>query len=111
MENFTIPLSEESYDLTKQFFWNLIRIRYDWTLPILYVGILLIFNMPFLAKMGDFVSLRHTHIRNITSILLKEVSKDERVEPQLHQLTGKYHQHSTAAGNEVRLDISARGFR
>ena len=29
MENFKIPLSKESYDLTKQFFWNLILIRYD----------------------------------------------------------------------------------
>ena len=28
----TIPLSEEGYDLTKQLFWDLIRIRYDWTL-------------------------------------------------------------------------------
>ena len=33
-----------------------------------------------------------------------------RVEPQLQQLTGEYLQHSTVAGNEVRLDISARGF-
>ena len=64
---------------------------------------------PFLKK-GGFVSLRHNRIRNITSILLKEVCKDVRVEPQLQQLTGEYLQHSTAAGNEVRLDISARGF-
>ena len=33
-----------------------------------------------------------------------------KVEPQLQQLTREYLQHSTAAGNEVRLDISARGF-
>ena len=110
MENFKIPLSEESYDLTKRFFWNLILIRYDWTLPIVYVGISLIFRMPFVAKIGRFVSLRHTHIRNITSILLKEVCEDVRVELQLQQLTGKYHQHSIAAGHEVKLDISARGF-
>ena len=32
------------------------------------------------------------------------------MEPQLQQLTGEYLKHSTAAGNEVRLDISARGF-
>ena len=110
MENFKIPLSEESYDLTKRFFWNLILIRYDWTLPIVYVGISLIFRMPFVAKIGRFVSLRHTHIRNITSILLKEVCEDVRVELQLQQLTGKYHQHSIGAGHEDKLDISARGF-
>ena len=28
----TLPLSEEGYDLTKQLFWGLIRIRYEWTL-------------------------------------------------------------------------------
>ena len=28
----TIPHSEDSYDLTKQLFWDLIRIRYGWTL-------------------------------------------------------------------------------
>ena len=66
--------------------------------------------MPFLAKIGGFVSLRITHIRNITSILLKEVCKNVRVELQLQQLTGKYYQHSTAAGNEVRVDISTREF-
>ena len=33
-----------------------------------------------------------------------------RVEPQLQQLTGEYLQNSTAASNEVRLDISAPGF-
>ena len=32
------------------------------------------------------------------------------MEPQLQQITGEYLQHSTAAGNEVRLDVSARGF-
>ena len=66
--------------------------------------------MSFLEKRGGFVSLRHNHIRSITSILLKEVCKDVRVEPQLQQITGEYIQHSTAAGNEVRHDISAREF-
>ena len=28
----TIPLSEEGYDLTKQLLWDLIRMRYGWTL-------------------------------------------------------------------------------
>ena len=28
----TIPHSEDSYDLTKQLFWDLIRVRYRWTL-------------------------------------------------------------------------------
>ena len=110
----TIPLSEEGYDLTKQLFWDLIRIRYRWTLT----------RLPFYWECGNkfdvqhalsckkegFVSLRHNHIRNITSILLKDVCKDVRLEPQLQQITGEFLQLLTAVGNKVRLDISARGF-
>ena len=110
----TIPLSEEGYDLTKQLFWDLIRIRYGWTLTRLpsncECGNKFDVQHALSCKKGGFVSLRHNHIRNITSILLKEVCKDVRVEPQLQQLTGEYLQHSTAAGNEVRLGVSARGF-
>ena len=109
----TIPLSEEGYDLTKQLFWDLIRVSYDWTLTRLpsscECDIKFDIQHVLSCKKGSFVSLRHNHIRNITSILLKEVCKDVRVEPQLQQLTGEYFQLSTAAGNEVRLDDSARG--
>ena len=72
--------------------------------PIVNVALSLIFSMSFFCKKRGFASSRHNHIRNITSILLKEVCKDVRVEPQLQQLTGEYLQHSTAAGSEVRLD-------
>ena len=109
-----IPLSEEGYDLTKQLFWELIRIKYGWILTRLLsnceCGNKFDVQHALSCKKGGFVSLRHNHIRNITSILLKEVCKDVRVEPQLQQLTGEYLQHSTAAGNEVRIDISTRGF-
>ena len=49
-------------------------------------------------------------MRNITSSLLSEVCKDVRVEPQLQTLTGESFALSTATGNEVRLDVCARGF-
>ena len=78
--------------------------------PVVNVAVSVISSMPCLAKIGCFVSLRHIHTRNITSILLKEICKDLRVEPQLQQLTGEYLQNSTPAGNEVRFVISACGF-
>ena len=62
------------------------------------------------CKKGGFVSLRHNHIRNSTASFLTEVCKDVRVEPLLQQLTGKSLRNHTARGNEVRLDICARGF-
>ena len=49
-------------------------------------------------------------MRNITSSFLSEVFKEVRVEPQLQSLTGKPFAPSTATGNEVRLDVCARGF-
>ena len=119
----TIPLSEEGYDLTKELFWDLIRIRYGWTLTRLpsncECGNKFDVQHVLSCKYGGgggggggggFVSLQHNHISNIPWILFKEVCKDVRVEPQLQQITSEYLQHSTAAGNEVRLDISALGF-
>ena len=68
-------------------------------------------NMLCLArKVAGFVSLRHNLDRNITSSLLSEVYKDVRVEPQLQPLVGESFAPSTATGNEVRLDVCARGF-
>ena len=64
----TIPLSEEGYDLTKQLFWELIRIRYGWTLTRLpsncECGNKFDVQHALSCQKGGFVSLRHNHIRN-----------------------------------------------
>ena len=87
----TLPLSEEGYDLTKQLFWDLIRIRYGWTLTKLPAycecGKKFDLQHALSCKKGGFVSLRHNFVRDITSSLLSEVCKDVRVEPQLQRLT------------------------
>ena len=49
-------------------------------------------------------------MRIITSSLLRSVCEDVRVELQLQPLTGESFAPSTATGNEVRLDVGARGF-
>ena len=110
----TLPLPEEGYDLTKQLFWDLIRILYGWKLtkPPVYCECGEKFDLQHAlpCKKGGFVSLRHNFVRDITSSLLSEVCKDVRVEPQLQTLTGESFAPSTATGNEVRLDVCARGF-
>ena len=110
----TLPLSEEGYDLTKQLFWDLIRIRYGWILTKLPAycecGEKLDLQHALSCKKGGFVSLWHNFVRDITSSLLSEVRKDVRVEQQLQYLTGESFAPSTATGNEVRLDVCARGF-
>ena len=62
------------------------------------------------CKKGGLVSLLKNLVRYITSSLLSEVCKDVRVEPQLQPLTGESFAPSTATGNEVRVDVCARGF-
>ena len=63
----TIPLSEEGYDLTKQLFWDLIRISYGWTLTRLpsscECGIKFDIQHALSCKKGDFVSLDTTKSR------------------------------------------------
>ena len=89
----TLPILDAGYDLTKQFFWDLIRVRYGWILTRLPTncesGTKFDIQHALSCKKGGFISLRHNHLRNITATLLKEVCKDIRVEPQLQQLTGE----------------------
>ena len=69
----TLPLSEEGYDLTKQLFWDLIRIRYGWTLIKLPVycecGEKFDLQHALSWKKGGFVSLRHNFVRDITFLV------------------------------------------
>ena len=110
----TLPLSEEGYDLTKQLFWDLIRIRYGWTLtkPPAHCdcGEKFYLQHALSCKKGGFVSLRDKFSRDITSSLLSEVCNNVQVEPQLQPLTGESFAPSAATGNEVRLEAYARGF-
>ena len=72
----TIPLLEEGYDLTKHLFWDLIRIRYSWTLTRLLsnceCGSKFDIQHSLCCKKGGFVSLRDNHVINITPIVLKK---------------------------------------
>ena len=103
-----MPIKEEGYILNKQLFWDLLRIRYGWMLT----------RLPndceggaLSCKKGGFLSLRHNHLRNITSSLLQEVCKDVSVEPHLQKLSGEtFEIKTTAMGDEARLGIAAREF-
>ena len=108
----TLPIKEEGYILSKQLFWDLIRIRYGWMLTRLpnncEYGVSFDLQHALSCKKGSFVSLRHNHL---TSSLLQEVCKDVSVEPHLQKLSGETFEIKTRAmGDEARLDIAARGF-
>ena len=57
------------------------------------------------------LTLRHNHIRNVTTELLSQVTKEVKIEPALPSLTGETFEQRTANTSDyARLDISARGF-
>ena len=63
------------------------------------------------CKKGDFVSMKHNDLRDLTANMLSEVCKDIEIEPQLIPLTSEGLGSRTAnTTNEARLDIRAREF-
>ena len=110
-----IPIAEEGYDLHKELFWDLMRIRYGYHLKRLPIrcecGCFFNLQHALSCKKGGFVSLRHNELRNSIAIMLDKICKDVVVEPALQPLTGEDLPEATAiAGDDARLDIHARGF-
>ena len=63
------------------------------------------------CKKGGFVSLRHNHLRNITTYLVDQVHHDVRIQSPLQILTGEiFDSRSRKARDEAELNISGRGF-
>ena len=100
--------------MTKQQFWDHLRMRYGWQIERLPTncecGAPFDIEHALNCKKGGFVSLRHNHLRNITANLLDEICKDVKIEPMLQPITGEHLSSKTNANDEARLDVSARGF-
>ena len=81
----TLPLKEEGYSLSKQEFWDLVKIRYGWPLSRLpnmcSCGAKYDFQHSLSSKKGGFVTLRHNHLCSMTANLIDQVCHDVRVEP------------------------------
>ena len=60
---------------------------------------------------GDFPTLRHNELRDLTATLLTEVCHNVAIEPHLQPLSGEILTHRSAiTTDDARLDIRARGF-
>ena len=111
----SLPLNEFNFTLTKNEFWDGIRIRYGWAIPNLPArcacGEKFTLHHSLNCKKGGFVSQRHNEIRNLIATLLTEVCKDVEIEPVLHKLTGEeFHERTANKSDEARLDVKAKGF-
>ena len=110
-----LPLKEEGYTLNKQSFWDLIRLRFGWSLKrfpeTCECGSKFTVEHALSCKKGGFITLRHNVIRNITATALREVCHNVCVEPRLQPLSGETFQQTTSnKSDEARADICARGF-
>ena len=111
----TMPIKEEGFQIDKQSFWDLIKIRYGHQLTHLPIecscGSKFDLEHSLSCKKGGFVRIRHNTIRDLTAKMLTEVCKDVSVEPHLHPITGETLDEATAnSSDEARLEIAARGF-
>ena len=111
----TLPIRDEGFQLDKQSFWDLIKIRYGYQLSRLpndcSCGSKFDLEHALSCKKGGFVSLRHNILRNMTAKMLTETCKDVRLEPPLNPLSGEVLNETTAnSSDEARVDVAARGF-
>jgi len=106
----TIPIKEEGFNIDKNTFWDLVKVRYAKQLdrlPDICVCKSSFNIMLFLAR--KVVSSPSSTTLKHNSVLLSEVCEDA-VEPRLATITGENLPCSTIKSDETRLDISARGF-
>ena len=96
----SLPLKEKRYALSKEEFWDLVRIRYGWFIKRLPIncacGSKFNIQHALVCKKGGFVTLRHNNLRDITAALLTDVCHDVKDEPQLQQLSGELLNERTA---------------
>ena len=82
-----LPISDIGFELSKQHFWDAIRLRYEWSISNLPTtcpcGSRFSIQHSMICKKGSFVSIRHNDLRDLTADMLSEVYKDLRIEPKL----------------------------
>jgi len=108
------PMKDQGFELSKQEFWDAIRIRYNWPIDRMpstcACGSAFNVAHALSCKKGGFVSLRHNDVRDITVKMLEEVCVDVRKEPMLNELGNEDLPRHANTSREARLDISALNF-
>ena len=60
---------------------------------------------------GDFPTIHHNEIRDLTANLMTEVCHDVCMEPTLQPITGEVFMNATAIADDgARLDVAVNGF-
>ena len=100
--------------MTKQEFWDAIKIRYNWSLD--GIPSQCIYRASFdvthalSCKQGGFITLRQNEVRDITSELLDKVCVNVRKGPTLQEVNNEDLSQGGNKSKETLLDISALNF-
>ena len=110
-----LPITEHGFELSKQQFWDSVRLRYGWEIANLPTfcpcGSKFDIQHSMSCKKGGFVSIRYNDLRDLTARIVSEICKDTEIAPKLLPLSGEeLYGRTTNRSNEARLDIRARGF-
>ena len=111
-----LPLKEAGFSLNKLEFRDAIALRYDLPVPrlpdICACGNKFTRDHAMICKTGDFVSLRHNELRDLTGNMLREACRNLEVEPLLQPLTGEKLRYQTSIKEDnARLDLSALRYK
>ena len=110
-----LPLSKHGFHLSKQDFWDGLKLRYDWplydTLRTCTCGVPFTPAHAMCCQRGGFLTICHNEVRDLVGYLLSEVCHSVAIEPQLAPLSGEvFSVASTNTADDARADVRARGF-
>ena len=89
-----LSITEHSFELSKQQFWDSVRLRYGWEIANLPCESKFDIQHSISCKKGGFVSIRQNDLHDLTARI---VSEEE-------------HGRTANRSNEERLEIRAQGF-
>ena len=103
-----LPITEHGFELSKQQFWDSVRLRYGREIANLPIfcpcGSKLEIQHSIICKKGGFVSIRDNDLRDLTARIVSEICKDTEIEPKLLPLSGEQlNRRTTNWSNEARL--------
>ena len=108
-----VPLQTMGFVLNRQEFRDAICLRYGWKIPhtpsFCVCGKSNSVEHTLNCKWGGYVYMRHNNVRDLEALMLKEVCKDVRTEPELIPI-GDTEVQSSIKGDKARADVSAVGF-
>ena len=107
-----LPIQALGYVLNRQEFRDSLCIRYGWKIPKTPLhcacGNKNTIDHALTCTKGGYVIMRHNQIRDLEAILLKDVCKDVKVEPELLPI-GNRSVSSSNTSVKARIDVSAVG--